>query len=1048
LLSAILVVSMLVTTVPMAAFGSAPPDGGGGGTGVAGGATTGGTHGYVDPSTVAPKFWVEPKPYVLPPRSPTLEAGRAVDGYAVLVGINAYPSAPLQGCISDITAIRDKLVNSYGWTNASIHFITDAAATPQRITQELQWLVSVAGPSSQTVFSFSGHGSAHTIYAYPMIGVTDSDVATEWVKLNSSENVLIMDSCFSGANTAANISDPATISMMACGPLETAADGATFTKAWVEGLGTTQWGNVEQAFQYAYNQIQGWQHPVMWDNVIGEMMLGRKPPVIAALPELSGLEDNPVTFTFTPYESDPVDGNALLNWSVESYNPVAIRAVAGQNSANDTLTFTPEKDWVGRTNVTIVLRNGGGRTTKSSLNITWAPVNDLPVVNRLDKMWDSVERTKEVKLIVYGNDVDNAASMLALRMEYRPKGGSWTALEASAGYVVNRWELIFSPPPQTPTGAADLRASLKDLDGWGDWTDAPGFIQILNSPPKIACLNASQPLVHRTLPLRLSVQGADAEDPPERLACEMAVKWGNETVWTTLPGANLTNDRWEAEFRPSAAAPLGLYDVRARLRDVDGTAGDWKEMYGLFFVENALPVLDSLEISAPSVARGGNVTLTVRGSDVEDTLANLTCELHYVGPAGNWMRVEGVKVRFDRWVGSFQPNAAFKTGHYSFRVMLRDTTGQLSDWLFQNRSLLVENSLPEVSVLNLSKASVLRSQNVSIRIEGKDYENKNADLGCAVEYRPAGAPSWAAVFLSEPVFDARFSVWNCLFTPPVESPVGAYEFRARLKDRDGDWGDWFLPEPELEVQNNRPAAKLASRAFVVNEKAMTYFDGTPSSDLEGPLEYAWDFGDGTTDTGENVSHIFTQGGAMTVVLTVTDQDGAQANESFQLRVNLLPKAEARSKQASGVHDFRVRFNGTPSSDAEGPVAYMWDFDTAKDTSGDGLPDNDIDSSSQFPSFDYKRAGTYLVKLTVVDGDNATATTVLTVKVRRVDADTTWMTWLGVLVAVAVVAAGAAVAARRKGKAPPEARAWDPAAELSAAPVATMPPEAAWRGPDR
>jgi hypothetical protein len=1010
LLSAILVASMLLTAVPLGALGAPPP----------GGTAGEGSGGYTDPSTVTPKFWVEPGPYVAPPATAARANGRSLDAYAVLVGINAYPSSPLSGCISDITAIRDRLVNSYGWDNANIHFITDASATPQRIIQELRWLVNVTGPGSQALFSFSGHGSPHTIYAYPMNGVTDSEVAAEWVKLNSSDSVLIMDSCFSGANTAVNISDPATISMMACGPGETASDGSTFTKAWVEGLGTTQWGNVEEAFQYAYNKVQGWQHPVMWDNFPGEMMLGRKPPVIAPLPEPSGLEDNAVSVSLTPYESDPVDGGAALGWSVERWDPAAVKSVAGQNSQNDTLTFFPVKDFCGRTNVTLVLRNSVGRTAKAVMNLTWAPVNDLPAVNRLDTFWPSVERTKDVRLIAYGGDVDNAGGELWLRMEYRPSGGEWTAVEASAEYVVNRWELVFTPPASTPAGMADMRASLKDPEGWGPWTEQAAFLDIQNCLPKVSSVNASGPLVHRTLPFVFSVRGADAEDAPENISCEVALKWSNESVWTVLPDVGLARDGWEAEYRPPANAPLGPYDLRARLRDADGAAGDWKEAWGLFYVENALPVMESLDVGAPSVARGGNVTLLVRGSDIEDGPGNLTCELHHQGPDGLWQRVEGVRVEGDHWTAPFRPSAAYRTGSYSFRAMLRDTTGQLSDWIFQNQSIEVQNSLPAVGSLNLSKASVLRSQNVTITVQGRDYEDKPADLECAVEYRPAGAPSWSSSYLSEPAFNTGSPSWKCLFSPPPEAPLGAYEFRSRLKDRDGDRGEWFSLDRNFEVKNNLPVARIADRPALVNEKAVAAFDGSGSTDLEGPLEYSWDFGDGTAGTGDITSHAFTLGGRMTVVLTVTDADGATANTSFPLRVNLLPRAGFLCKQAPGVHDFRVRFNGTPSTDAEGALSYRWDFNTLRDTSGDGIPDNDADSTEQRPSFDYRKAGTFTVKLTVTDSDNASASALMTIKVRQVDADTAWMTYL-LVAAVAAAAAGGAAAAARRRKAPPEAR---------------------------
>jgi PKD repeat protein len=53
------------------------------------------------------------------------------------------------------------------------------------------------------------------------------------------------------------------------------------------------------------------------------------------------------------------------------------------------------------------------------------------------------------------------------------------------------------------------------------------------------------------------------------------------------------------------------------------------------------------------------------------------------------------------------------------------------------------------------------------------------------------------------------------------------------------------------------------------------FDSTPSSDPDGSItSYSWDFGDGTTGTGQTPSHTYVGGGAKSVTLTVVDNQGA------------------------------------------------------------------------------------------------------------------------------------------------------------------------------
>lgn len=59
-----------------------------------------------------------------------------------------------------------------------------------------------------------------------------------------------------------------------------------------------------------------------------------------------------------------------------------------------------------------------------------------------------------------------------------------------------------------------------------------------------------------------------------------------------------------------------------------------------------------------------------------------------------------------------------------------------------------------------------------------------------------------------------------------------------------------------------------------------------ASDADGSItQVAWDFGDGQTGTGSAVGHTFGQAGAYTVTVTVTDNRGATAAETVEIRVS-------------------------------------------------------------------------------------------------------------------------------------------------------------------
>ena len=143
-----------------------------------------------------------------------------------------------------------------------------------------------------------------------------------------------------------------------------------------------------------------------------------------------------------------------------------------------------------------------------------------------------------------------------------------------------------------------------------------------------------------------------------------------------------------------------------------------------------------------------------------------------------------------------------------------------------------------------------------------------------------------------------------------------------------------------------------------------------STDLD-ELTYAWDFGDGTVETGSTVSHTYATAGTFVTSLTVSDGlETATATRTISAGgaansppVVSLPPTTAVDEGSS--------FVLTPdASDPDGTIAsYAWDL-------GDGRT-----SDQPTLSTSYRDEGTFTVKLTVTDdlGATATATTVVTVR---------------------------------------------------------------------
>jgi hypothetical protein len=76
---------------------------------------------------------------------------------ALIVGINAYPSSPLQGCVNDARDMEAMLKQHFGFTD--VQMLLDGQATTANIKNALNWLVQGAVPGDVLFFHYSGHGS-------------------------------------------------------------------------------------------------------------------------------------------------------------------------------------------------------------------------------------------------------------------------------------------------------------------------------------------------------------------------------------------------------------------------------------------------------------------------------------------------------------------------------------------------------------------------------------------------------------------------------------------------------------------------------------------------------------------------------------------------------------------------------------------------------------------------------------------------------------------------------------------------------------------------
>ena len=196
---------------------------------------------------------------------------------------------------------------------------------------------------------------------------------------------------------------------------------------------------------------------------------------------------------------------------------------------------------------------------------------------------------------------------------------------------------------------------------------------------------------------------------------------------------------------------------------------------------------------------------------------------------------------------------------------------------------------------------------------------------------------------------------------------GTYIVTLTVTDDDGAT-DSSSQAIQVGPSNQSPSAAFAFVPTNPLVNAWVQFDATTSTDTDGSIvNYAWNFGDGSTDTGGVVWHRFSGAGTYGVTLTVTDDDGATNTVTLPIlvggAVNAAPTAAFSTLPVSPTLGEWVRFDGTASADSDGSISsYQWSF-------GDGsAPVTGPIVYHQFTS-----AGTYAVSLTVTDDDGATNT---------------------------------------------------------------------------
>ena len=118
----------------------------------------------------------------------------------------------------------------------------------------------------------------------------------------------------------------------------------------------------------------------------------------------------------------------------------------------------------------------------------------------------------------------------------------------------------------------------------------------------------------------------------------------------------------------------------------------------------------------------------------------------------------------------------------------------------------------------------------------------------------------------------------------------------------------------------RRRTRLPTASFTLSPNGLTVQFTDTSEDPDGTVEgWTWDFGDGDTSTETNPIHTYTTLGTYTVMLTVTDNDGATGTQTMSVTVSDPAVGfilNATGRKVKGVKYADLMWSGAASDEVE------------------------------------------------------------------------------------------------------------------------------------
>jgi len=175
------------------------------------------------------------------------------------------------------------------------------------------------------------------------------------------------------------------------------------------------------------------------------------------------------------------------------------------------------------------------------------------------------------------------------------------------------------------------------------------------------------------------------------------------------------------------------------------------------------------------------------------------------------------------------------------------------------------------------------------------------------------------------------------------------------------------PPPSPPTNANPVAVALVEEPLGFVGQEIT-FDGSNSSDSDGTItNYTWDFGDNTTGYGVNPTHAYDTPGEYTVILTVTDDDGATDTDETAVNIlvpNIPPELPEVDGPQNGTINTTYEFTALSTDDDNDTIQYIFDWGDGQTNETDFVPNG----TQVTLTHTWSVAGNYTIRVTAYDNE--------------------------------------------------------------------------------